>query len=109
MADLTFSILTLEYVKVPVQALKSGVPYDPTGDPVQMAFMPLGAEPSSGDWKTASWETANAGQANVIHYARCLVGPSGDATPTVGQWVVWVKISDTPEVPVLQCGTLRVV
>lgn len=99
------SALSTEYVKVRVRARASGADYNPTGDTVTMSFISKAElRPVTGDWKTASWETANS-----EYYARCLVGPTGGTiTLTPGVWYVWVKVTDGPEVPVLRAGTLTV-
>lgn len=104
---LEISSLSKEYVKVPVAATVNGVLINPTADAVQFAFMPLGASPASGDFKSASWETAGTSP-NVVYYARCLVGPGGTVTLAAGVYVVWVKVTDNPEIPVKQAGTLTV-
>jgi hypothetical protein len=107
-ADHRVSVLSLEYVRAPVRALKNGVPFDPTGDTVQLAFLPTGSSPTSGDWKTSSWEVGAAGTQSATYFARCLVGPGGAITLALGVYVVWVKVTDAPEVPVLQAGTLEI-
>jgi len=78
---------------------------DPTSDTVQMAF--VNGEPTSGDWKTATWE-ADSSTNPTTYYARCLVGPGGTVTLSDGDYQVWVKITDSPEVPVLKAGRLVV-
>lgn len=99
---------SLEYVRSAISAEKAGVAYDPTGDTVVMAFMAGPAAPSSGDWKTASWDTA-ATTYPPTYRAQCLVGPGGTVTLTAGVYTVWVKITDSPEVPVKRAGQLKVV
>lgn len=101
---LRISTLDTEYIRVPVAAKEAGAVVDPTGDTVQMAFPLAGVDPVSGDWKTASWETAG-----TTYYARCLVGPTGDVTLTDGLYDAWVKVTDTPEVVVRKAGQLQVV
>lgn len=103
------SSLSLQYVKVPIIAFAAGVEYDPTGDDVVMAFMTDGDQPTSGDWKTATWETASGAGETVIYLARALVGPAGVITLTAGEYRVWVKITDSPEIPVLVSDILIVV
>lgn len=86
---------SLEYVKVPVRAVESGLTIDPTEATVTMAFVAIGTEPASGDFKTASWETTEGTPDKYA--AKCLVGPSGAATPTEGTYEIWVRIQDNPE------------
>jgi len=94
---------SLEYVKVQVTAVKNGSEYNPTSDAVTMAFT-LTDDLTDVSWKTASWETTSG-----KYYARCLVGVGGAATLTAGDYIVWVKVSDNPEIPVKRAGTLEVI
>lgn len=99
---------SLQYVKVPIAPKVSGAIVDPTADVVTMAFMASGSAPSSGDLKTASWETVSTD----VHYpyrARCLVGPGGTVTLTAGLYTVWVKVVDNPETVLRPAGLLRVI
>ena len=104
----TISALSLIYVRVPVQATKAGVQYNPTADSVVMAFVPVGTVPASGDWKAATWEVENATAQVPTYNARCLVGPGGTVQLAQGSYVVWVKVTDSPEIPVLQSDALTV-
>jgi hypothetical protein len=103
-ADLTILALSEQYVKVPVRAVVDGAPYDPTGDPVELAIVPHGTEPAGGDWHAGSWETTVTG----LFSARVLVGPSSGLVLAAGYYTVFVKITGSPEIPVLESGTLRV-
>lgn len=99
---------SLEYVRVPMAAEKLGAAYDPTADTVVMAFIAGPAAPTSGDWKTASWDTDSSAYPPTYR-AQCLVGPGGTVTLAAGTYVVWVKVSDSPEVPVKRAGQIKVV
>lgn len=101
------SVLDLEYVYVPVSVKKSGSYINPTSDTVTMAFTAGGVDPVGGDWKSASWETDST-TTPPTYSARCLVGPGGSFTPTAGTYEVWVKVTDSPEIPVLRSGTVVV-
>lgn len=101
------SVLSLDYVRVPVSAVSAGLPINPTSDQVQMAFPVHGLDPVAGDWKTAIWETDATVTPNV-YYARCLVGPGGTVTLSVGTYDVWCKVTDNPEVPARNSGELQV-
>ena len=93
-----------EYVKCLVTAVKAGASYDPTADTVQMTFSATEALSATPTWYAASWESATCGD-----YARCLVGPSpGLVQPTAGTWWAFVKITDSPEVPVIKAGPFTV-
>jgi hypothetical protein len=102
------SQLSTQYVLIPVKATMAGQPYNPTSDTVQFAFAPTPAYvPQSGDWKSGSWQTDSS---NILYpySARCLVGPSGTVTLGIGTYIIYVRISDNPEIPVLICGQLQV-
>ncbi len=97
------SVLSKQYVRVPVIVTVNGQPYNPSADVVQMAFTAPGVKPVSGDWQVALWEIdATRG----LYWAACLVGPGGTITLTVGSWDVWIKVFDTPETPSERAGTL---
>ena len=107
-SELTISHLSTEYVLIPIQATKSGSPYNPTSDTVQFAFMPNAVQqPVNADWVNGSWETVAT---NFIYpyNAKCLVGPSGATVLTTGTYVIYVKITDSPEIPVLVGGQLNI-
>lgn len=107
MPVLTIYASSTQYVLVPVDFVVSGVEADPTADTVQMAFVTPGSSPSVGDWKSATWETTTGPPASYA--ARCLVGPSGGATTlSAGTFSVFLKITDNPELPVLDAGFVRV-
>ena len=94
---------SLEYIKVQVTAIKNGVAYDPTGDTVTMAFT-VSDVLTGVSWKTSSWETTSG-----KYYARCLVGTGGAAVLSAGTYIVWVRVTDSPEIPVKRAGTLEVI
>jgi hypothetical protein len=102
------SRLATQYVVVRVKGtvLETGELVDPTNDDAWMAFMPPGgANPGSGDWKSAVWGTARAGWYSL----GCLIGPDGGAiTLSDLTYDVWAKFSDRPETPVIRVGKLEV-
>ena len=107
-SQIGMSQLATEYVLIPVSATKAGVSYNPTSDTVQFAFMPTPTQvPQSADWQTGAWDTDTT---NVLYpySAKCLVGPSGTITLGIGTYVIYVKITDNPEIPVLIAGQLAV-
>lgn len=103
----TRTAASLEYVMVPIAVKVSGTLFDPTADSVAMAFTAEGVDPVSGDWNTGSWET-DATQFEPIYYARCLVGPGGTIALAAAVFDCYVKVTDSPEVPVLAAGQIRV-
>lgn len=104
---LSQSVDSLEYVLVPVSLKESGLLIDPTSDTVSLAFTAEGVAPVTGDWQTGTWET-DATTTPDTYSARCLVGPNGDVTLAVGVYDVWVRVTDSPEVPVRKAGNLRI-
>lgn len=88
----------------------AGVPQNPSADPVAMAFVSTGL-PAPGDFKTAFWDV-DATVSPTVYEARCLIGGTGTgatAELAVGTYTVYVKITDSPEVPVLIVGQLEVI
>jgi hypothetical protein len=103
--SLSISAASLVYVYVPVTDTIFAA--DPTADVVQAAFLPVGQNPAGGDWKAAGWTVV--GGSRKLFYAGCLVGPGGVITLAAGIWQPWVKITDSPEIPVLPASGLLVV
>ena len=103
------SQLSLQYVGVPVKASTlAGASYDPTSLTVQMAFMPTATQvPGSSDWQTALWATVSG---NVLYpyAAYCLVGPGGTITLGIGTYVMYLKVTGVPEIPVQITGQLQI-
>lgn len=99
--SISISHLSLEYVCVPVNATTlSGAAYNPTVDTVQMAFMPQPTQvPQNTDWQTAIWATRSTDVLNP-YAACCLVGPGGTIQLDIGTYVIYVKVTDSPAVPV---------
>lgn len=105
---LTLSTLSLEYVRVLVSATSSGSAVNPTSDTVTMAFVAEGTAPVSGDFKAATWETDST-TTPATYFARCLIGPTGTLALTAGIYDAYVKVTDSPEVPVHKAGQIRVI
>lgn len=102
-----YASTSLEYVPVPVTAMVNGSPYNPTNDPVYMLFTSTFDAPTAGssDWKAATWTT---GTTQGTYLANCLIGPGGTLTLTPGVYQVWIKITDSPEVPIRYSGQIEV-
>ncbi len=100
------SHLSTQYVHVPVQGSVNNAPIDPTTDIVQFAFVANGVGPPI-TWYVGAWDTGSSGP---VYTARILVGPvNGDVVLSIGSYAVYVKISDSPEVPVLPAGNLDII
>jgi hypothetical protein len=102
--------VSTEFVRVQVSASKNGLTYNPTSDNVYFAYTALNVEPtgissppSGSVWTQGQWETVGS------TYIACgLVGPIGGTVLAVGTYSIWVFISDNPETPVRNAGTLQV-
>ena len=103
--SISVSHLSLQYVGVPVKAsLLTGVSFNPTSDPVAMAFMPQATQvPQNTDWQTAVW-SARPGDILNPYAAYCLVGPGGTIQLSIATYVIYVRVTDNPEIPVLQAS-----
>jgi hypothetical protein len=102
--SVSISDLSTVFIKSRIVATKNGAAYNPTGDVVEVAFKLPGVDPAGPDWHAASWETAG-----TAYYARLLVGPAGGLVLTVGTYIMWIRITDSPEVPVLDApGFVRI-
>jgi hypothetical protein len=102
------SHLALKNIYLPVTATLLGLPYNPTGDTVQFAFMPTPTQvPQPSDLVAGAWETWTT---DVLYpyRAKCLVGPGGTISLGIGTYIVYVKITDNPEVPFDPVGQLQI-
>lgn len=92
-----------EFVRVPVRAKEAGEPVVMSSTDVDFAFKTATTEPTALEWVTGSWENDKGN-----YYARCLVGPDGDALLAEGRYNVWVRITVGDEVPVRKVGVLEI-
>jgi hypothetical protein len=104
----TLSQASLEYVQATVTALVADAPYNPTADTVAFAFLAPGTSPMGATWVTGSWASTQSPTGNGSYTAQCLVGPAGATQLAPGSYQVWVKITDSPEVPVIPAYLLTV-
>lgn len=89
MAVLEIPSISKEYVKIPIT---TGPP-DLTDLDVNLAILPQGETPDTGDWTAGVW---------VGTAAAVLIGPGTDYELTAGiTYGIWVQIIDDPEEPVL--------
>lgn len=103
---LKLSTLTKEYIRVPVEAREGSVIVNPTTDVVAFAFMASG-KPTAPAFTTGAWETDGS-----AYFARIVVGGTGTGATkelAAGVYAVWLKVTDSPEVPVRMIGTLEMV
>lgn len=106
---IVMSALSTQYCVVPVTAVTpAGAAYDPTADPVSFAFIPDGGgQPGPGDWTGGTWATTTS--TNGTYSAQILIGPAAGLNLGPGNYGIWVRISDDPEVPVIEADSLRIV
>lgn len=102
------SVLSTKDVQVPVMpGPVNGSPYNPTGDAVFLAFMasPPAADPGAGDWHPGTWDVPAVG----VYLAQCLVGPdNGGVALGRGDYVIWARVVDNPEIPTEAVDLLRI-
>lgn len=93
--------LATEYVPYRVTAtMYDGTNVDLSSDVVSLAFVAIGGVPADSDWHAATWVAASV--------AGVLVGPRGTVDLAAGDYDVWIKIADNPEMPSRQVDVLRV-
>ena len=89
----------------------SGVTGQVPSDGAEIALLAANVRPTSGDWETAVvvdsdahalWPDAMATGLAGDYFVALLVGPfNGNAVdPGVGDWQVWLRLTDTTEQPV---------
>lgn len=104
LTQLAGSTMPIQFQVAAIDA--EGNPYNPTADPVYVAFAPVTSppavfDPAAATWHTASW-SVQAGNPGPVYWANILPGPLNGGIPvTAGSYVAYVKITDNPAVPVL--------
>jgi hypothetical protein len=104
----SISSLSREFVQAEVEVTEQGLAYNPTTDVVEFAFTPVGNRlPDT--WFTGSWDGTQPVPGTTAYRAQVLVGP-GSSGPVlaVGKYQVWIRVTDSPEVPVLPVGQLAI-
>lgn len=97
------SVASTEYAKAVVRLREGGRYVNPTARTVKATLTAIDAKPDDDTtWSTASWETDGS-----RFVARVLVGPTGGVVnPAVGTYVLWFKITSSPEDVVMRSGPL---
>jgi hypothetical protein len=95
----TMSRLSTEYIWHRITTVQ-----DLTGSSVAVAFMP---DPPAGLPTQADWNAGELVQEGTQWWARVLVGPEGIVL-TPGTYQTWVRITDMPEIPVRNSGTVTI-
>ncbi|MGC5012532.1 hypothetical protein ACLQ2R_17350 [Streptosporangium sp. DT93] len=95
--SLTIPWQSKEYLKAPIAGSA-----DLGSLPPEMALLPVGQDPISGDWLSAQW-IVEGGQLKAM----ILIGPDTALPLTKGLlYQVWVRITAEPEIPLLKPGTV---
>lgn len=105
---ITQSALSREFVAAAITATAAGVTVNPTSDVVEFAFTAVNVDPVPGDWKAGSWDGTQPRQPGTAYIAHCLVGPGGTVALPTGKYTMWVRITDSPEIPVIPFGLLHI-
>lgn len=102
MDTLTQPAVSTEPVQLRVKAEANGASYNPSGDPVAIAILPdTSPEPdhASGAWNAATWEVDPGSP--PTYWATLFVGPlNGGLALTAGTYIVYVRVTDNPAVPI---------
>lgn len=98
---LTIPSTTQEYIHVPLTEWSGDVD-DPATLTAEIAIIPTDGEPASGDYVPASWVTEDG-----VHMARVLWQTAVESPLPRTVYRVWLRITSTPEVPVLLAGQIK--
>lgn len=102
---------SLQYLDPPVVVKPKDInnaAFDPTTDTVQFAFVLVGDDIDSATFVSGTWGTDTSTTPST-YQATCLIGPGGTTTLTAGDYQVLIKITDSPEIPVLRVPGLLTV
>ncbi len=98
---LKIAYTTDEYIKVPLTEWAPSV-VDPTTLDVELAAITGSSDPLEADWVTAAWVT----ESGVVKAQALWSGLVAIATART-TYAVWMRVSASPETPVLRCGTVQ--
>lgn len=82
-----------EFLRVPVVGAEDTMPVE-----IAVVASTL-EEPASGDWKPAVWDGTDA---------KVLIGPGTGLPLANGTYRAWVRVTASPELPVVRGGLLRI-
>lgn len=97
----TISSQSREYLRYWVKAKVNGLDYDPTADNVEFACPVAGGTPTV--WISGIWEEVEGS-----FFALGLIGPGTGMTLSAGEYDVYIRITDSPEVPVKKVDRLKI-
>lgn len=99
---------SLQFVQATVTPIVGGVPYNPTADTVEMTFIPPGTSAVGAQWFTGEWASSESVGGGGSYLAQCLVGPGGTTQLAPGSYQVCVRVTDNPEIPVMNAYLLTI-
>ncbi len=80
-------------------------PTDPTGDTVSFAFAAEDARPDT--FTAGTWDgTYSGGYATAVTPTVGFTDSGATVELAAGTWIAYVKVTDSPEVPVRKCGSI---
>jgi hypothetical protein len=88
--------ISVEYVQV---AVTGPAGLDLSDLDVELAIVADGQTPDTGDWKAGTW---------IGSSAAVLIGPGTSLELDQGTYDVYVKITSSPEIPVLPSGSIHI-
>ncbi len=94
---------SLQYLDPPVLVAPkdlNNAAFDPTLDPVSFAFVANGDDVDLATFYSGVWGT-DVSTSPPTYQATVLIGPGGTVALTAGNYKVLIKVSDTPEIPVI--------
>lgn len=95
-------VITVEYLRLRVEATRDGDTFDPTNGDVEIAAVAQGTAVAGTDFVTAEWEAGGP-----PYFARALIGTGTDLELEAGTYDCYVRVTATPEVPVFKAARLQ--
>lgn len=100
---------SLDDFLIPVDlVIAEGANPDPAADVVEFQFvlggLPPRAQPTDDGWVAGRWITRETG----VLLAAVLVGPGGGVALARGRWAAWIRVVDSPTVPVVPVDVLTI-
>lgn len=91
-----------------VAGISGGLAVDPTGTPPEFCAVAVGADPSG--WVQGVWETDTSTDPDTYSAFVLVSGTGGGGTIALadGTWVLWLRVTHSPERPVRKVDTLIV-
>lgn len=102
--------LSSQFILYPIEGKDENGVLDPTGFPVEFAFLVQDATLALDTiWYTGSWTTEVQDFLPNIYRAQIKIGPNGAVALTAGSWDVYIRITAITEVPIEKVDTILIV